>query len=72
MQTNREDLILWEGPCAYATKTGAGYGVYVFSTNSVTHVLAGTVAPDNADRAETLVRRLNAYPDKTRKFHGLL
>jgi hypothetical protein len=61
---------LYEGPCAYAVPVKAGFDVIVYSSNSVQHVLAGTV-PD-ASRAARLCRRLNAYPRQSRQAHGLL
>lgn len=69
-QVAKEQIILWEGPCAYVRKTRECYEIIVFSTNCVTHKLAGTT--QNADRAEQVCRRLNAYPRQARQFHGLL
>lgn len=67
----REPVILWEGSCAYAVRQRDDrYEIRVFSSNSVTHVVAGEVA--TGDRAESICRRLNAYPSNTRRFHGLL
>jgi hypothetical protein len=61
---------LYEGPCAYAVETREGYEVIVYSTNCVRHLMAGVAK--TAAQAERVTRRLNAYPDQTRKFHGLL
>lgn len=61
---------LWEGACAYAVRAGSTYEIVVFSSNHVRHVVAGT--SESADRAEIVTRRLNAYPDRTRRAYGLL
>lgn len=66
----REPVILWEGECAYAVRDGDAYEIVVFSSNRVTHVSAGTTA-DGA-RAESVCRRLNAYPAQVRRAHKLL
>lgn len=66
-----EQIILWEGPCAYALRHAHNrYDIIVYSTNSVDHVLAGET--DDGARAESVCRRLNAYPRQTRQFHGLI
>lgn len=62
--------ILFEGPCAYAVKTRAGYEIRVHSSNYTTHMVAGSA--EDAVKAETTCKRLNAYPRQTRAFHGLL
>lgn len=64
-----EPVILWEGDCAYALATKAGYEVRVHSSNHVIHILAGETA--DRERAERLTRRLNAYPRQTRAAYGL-
>ena len=62
---------LWIGPCAYATRDRDGeFAVIVYSSNNVTHVLAGNV--NDATRAEILTNRLNRFPRQSRQFHGLL
>lgn len=66
----QEQIILWEGPCAYVRNTRECYEIIVFSTNCVTHKPAGIT--DDGARAESICRRLNAYPRQTRQFHGLL
>ena len=66
----REPVILWEGTCAYAVLSKGAYSIRVHSSNHVEHVAAGEVR--DAAQAERLVRRLNAYPQQTRQFHGLL
>lgn len=66
----RDPIILWEGPVAYAVKTRDVYEIIVFSTNYVEHVSLGRV--DDGARAEIICRRLNAYPRQTRAAHGLL
>ena len=66
----RETLILWEGPCAYVRRVRECYEIIVFSTNSVQHVVAGKT--DDGARAESVCRRLNAYPRQTRAAHGIL
>lgn len=70
LKRNAEEVILWEGPCAYVVKTRECYEVIVYSTNCVSHVPAGVT--DDATRAERTCRRLNAYPRQTRQAHGLL
>lgn len=70
MMTEREPIILWSGECAYAVRTNETYEIVVHSTNYVEHVTAGIV--DDGARAESICRRLNAYPRQTRHFHGLL
>lgn len=37
----REQIILWEGPCAYVVVTGECHEIMVYSTNHVTHKPAG-------------------------------
>lgn len=69
-QVKKEALILWEGPCTYVRVTRQCHEIIVYSTNSVTHVSAGTT--EHADRAESACRRLNSYPRQTRKAYGLL
>jgi hypothetical protein len=66
----REPVILWEGACAYVLHKGARYEIRVFSSNSVQHVVAGET--EDGARAESVCRRLNAYPRQTRQAHGLL
>jgi hypothetical protein len=66
----RDPTILFGGACAYALRSKGGYEVRVYSSNGVQHVAAGE-APD-AERAERVCRRLNAYPRQTRAYHGLL
>ena len=66
----REVLILWEGPCAYVRRVRECYEIIVFSTNCVQHVGAGKT--EDGARAESVCRRLNAYPRQTRAAHGLL
>ena len=61
--------ILFEGPCAYVRVSLHGYEIVVHSTNNTTHVIAGHVK-DEA-KAERICRRLNAYPQQARNFHGL-
>ena len=68
--TRAEPCILWEGSCAYAVREGSRYEIRVFSSNAVQHVVAGET--DDGARAESVCRRLNAYPRQTRQFHGLL
>jgi hypothetical protein len=70
LKRHAEETILWEGPCAYVIRTRECYEVIVFSTNCVNHVAAGKT--DDGARAESICRRLNAYPRQTRQFHGLL
>lgn len=65
-----EEVILWEGPCAYVSSTGKCYEIIVFSSNYVTHKPAGIT--DDGARAEIICRRLNAYPHQTRTHYGLL
>jgi hypothetical protein len=68
---NAEDqTILWEGPCAYVVKTGACFEIIVHSTNYVTHKPAGIT--EDAARAESICKRLNAYPRQVRAAYGLL
>jgi hypothetical protein len=66
----RKPTILWEGACAYAVRQGERYEIRVFSSNSVQHVKAGET--DDGARAESICRRLNAYPRQTRAYFGLL
>lgn len=66
----REPVILWEGACAYAVREGARYAIRAHSSNYVQHVAAGET--DDAARAESVCRRLNAYPRQTRAAYGLL
>ncbi len=63
-------MLLWEGPCAYVKVTNKGHEIIVHSTNYVTHVSAGFT--EHADRAESICRRLNAYPHQTRRAYNLL
>ena len=70
LKRHAEEVILWEGPCAYVIRTRDCYEVIVYSTNCVRHVAAGKT--DAADRAESTCRRLNSYPRQTRHAHGLL
>ena len=70
MSTTKDQIILWEGPCAYVVKTGDRYEIIVHSTNCVTHLSVGIV--DDAARAESICRRLNAYPKQTRHAFKLL
>jgi hypothetical protein len=63
-------IILWEGPCAYVRRVRECYEIIVYSTNSVVHKPAGMT--DDGARAESVCRRLNAYPRQTRAAHGLL
>ena len=65
-----EQIILWEGPCAYVVNTRECYEILVYSTNCVVHKPAGIT--DDAARAESVCRRLNAYPNQTRRAYGLL
>lgn len=69
-QVRSEQIILWEGPCAYVRKTRECYEILVHSSNHVTHVPAGIT--DDAAKAESTCRRLNAYPRQTRQAFGLL
>ena len=69
-RTARDQVILWEGPCAYVVRTGECYEILVHSSNCVTHKPAGIT--EHADRAESISRRLNAYPRQTRAAYGLL
>ena len=66
----KNQIILWEGPCAYVVCTGGCYEVIVHSTNYVTHKPAGMT--EHADRAEITCRRLNAYARQTRQAYGLI
>ncbi len=67
----KEPILLYEGDCAYVVRKSSDcYDIIVFSTNHVTHVLVDTV--NDGARAESICRRLNAYPRNTRRFHGLL
>lgn len=66
----REPGILWEGACAYVVRKGTQYEIVVHSSNHTTHKLAGVT--EHADRAESVCRRLNAYPRQTRHAFGLL
>lgn len=66
----REPIILWEGECAYVVRESNRYEIRVFSSNSVQHVKAGET--DDGARAESVCRRLNAYPRNTRAAYGLL
>jgi hypothetical protein len=65
-----EQVILWEGPCAYVLRIGQCHHVIVHSSNYVTHKPAGIT--EHADRAESTCRRLNAYPRQTRQAFGVL
>lgn len=65
-----EAIILWEGPCAYVKRTRGCYEIIVHSTNYVTHKPAGIT--DDAAQAESICRRLNAYPRQTRTAFGLI
>lgn len=69
-KTAANQIILWEGPCAYVVKTGDCHEIIVHSTNYVTHKPAGIT--EHADRAESICRRLNAYPRQTRAAFNLL
>lgn len=69
-QVVAEQIILWEGPAAYVRNTRECYEIIVYSTNCVVHVPAGIT--DDAARAESVCRRLNAYPRQTRHAYGLL
>jgi len=69
-QVERETIILWEGPCAYVRRIRDCYEIIVHSTNYVTHKPAGKT--DDGARAESVCRRLNAYPRQTRTAYGLL
>lgn len=69
-QVAKETLILWEGPCAYVRVVRECHEIVVHSTNHVTHVCAGIT--DDAARAESICRRLNAYPRQTRAAYKLL
>ncbi len=69
-QVKDETVILWEGPCAYVVNVRERYEIVVYSTNCTTHKPAGTT--DDAARAESVCRRLNAYPRQTRQAYGLL
>lgn len=61
---------LYEGPCCYAVANRDGTcDVVVYSSNCVTHLTIGTIA---ADRAEIMCRRMNAYPNNTRRAYELL
>lgn len=60
---------MFEGPCAYARKVRECYEIVVYSTNSITHVIAGRTEDEAS--AERVCRRLNAYPHQTRDAHGL-
>jgi hypothetical protein len=69
-RTARDQIILWEGPCAYVVKTGECHEIIVHSSNYVTHKPAGiTASPGQAAR---ICRSLNAYPKQTRDAFGLL
>jgi len=70
VNVSKEAVILWEGPCAYARRVRECYEIIVYSTNCVQHIHAGTT--DDGARAESVCRRLNAYPRQTRAAHGLL
>lgn len=69
-QVKAEQVILWEGPCAYVRVTRGCHEIIVYSSNCVVHVPAGTT--DDGARAESVCRRLNAYPRQTRQAYGLL
>lgn len=69
-RTAPNQIILWEGACAYVVKTGECHEIIVHSSNYVTHKPAGIT--DDAARAESICRRLNAYPRQTRAAFGLL
>lgn len=67
----KEPNILWEGACAYVVrKNDSSYDIMIHSSDHVTHILGGNV--NTGDRAEQICRRLNAYPNNTRKSYGLL
>lgn len=68
--TSKESVILWEGECAYVIRTRECYEIIVFSSNHVTHKPAGIT--DDGAKAESICRRLNAYPRQTRHAYGLL
>lgn len=71
-KTNRPagSVILWEGECAYVVHFRECYEIIVFSSNHVAHKPAGIT--DDGARAESICRRLNAYPRQTRNAYGLL
>lgn len=70
LKRHPEELILWEGPAAYVIKTRECFEIIVYSSNCVTHKVAGKT--DDGGRAEITCRRLNAYPRHTRHAFGLL
>lgn len=70
LERHPAQVILWEGPCAYVIRTGECYEIIVHSTNYVTHKPAGII--DDGARAESICRRLNAYPRQTRQHFSLL
>lgn len=70
LKRSPEEIILWEGPCAYVIRTRECYEIIVYSSNCVTHKPAGKT--DSGARAESVCHRLNAYPRQTRHAHGLL
>lgn len=65
-----DQIILFEGACAYVVRTKECYEIIVHSSNYVTHKPAGIT--EDAARAESVCRRLNAYPRQTRTTYGLL
>ena len=69
-KTKDETLALWEGPVAYARRVRESYEIIVYSTNCVVHKPAGKT--DDPARAESVCRRLNAYPRQTRAAFDLL
>lgn len=69
-RTATNQIILWEGPCAYVVKTGECHEIIVHSTNCVTHKPAGIT--DDAEKARRTVDGLNRYPRQTRAAFGLL
>lgn len=69
-QVKDETVILWEGPCAFVRHARECYEIIVHSSNHVMHRPAGIT--DDAEKAERICRRLNAYPRQTRAHYGLL
>lgn len=69
-RTAANQVILFEGPCAYVVKTGECHEIIMHSSNYVTHKPAGIT--EDCARAERVCRRLNAYPRQTRQAYGLL
>ncbi len=69
-QVKDEGFIWCEGECAYVRTVRDCNEIIVFSTNCVNHRSAGQT--DDSARAESICRRLNAYPRQTRAAYGLL